>query len=121
MYVVFFFYSLNIMDLSQSKLSKSEWNSIEVSVGDAEKRILQMIIDGYANPDIRENHTMTLIAHVKIPPSEQMDWFLYREHFDPLVKSWLDPPSASKPASKKPPSARPVVADIRAGSKPLLP
>lgn len=104
------------MDLSQTKLSKSEWNSIEVSVGDAEKRILQLILDGYVHPDIRHNLTTTLISHVKIPPSDQMDWFLYREHFDPLVKSWTDPPPAAKRAAK----LHPVVADIRAWKQSLV-
>jgi len=35
------------MDLTQKKLSKSEWLNIEVLVTGTEQSILQMIIDGY--------------------------------------------------------------------------
>ena len=35
------------MDLTQSKLSKKEWETIEVPVSDAEKQILAMIKKGY--------------------------------------------------------------------------
>ena len=37
------------MDLTQKKLSKAEWNNIEVPFPDEEKNILKLIIDGYHN------------------------------------------------------------------------
>ena len=46
------------MDLKQRKLNKSEWNSIEVSVSKQEIDILDMIIKGYYDPNIRVNNNI---------------------------------------------------------------
>jgi hypothetical protein len=35
------------MDLTQSKLTRAEWETIEIPVSPQEKQILQMIISGY--------------------------------------------------------------------------
>ena len=44
------------MDLEQRKLTKAEWDSIEKQIPAAEKEILQMIITGYNNVNIK--HTL---------------------------------------------------------------
>jgi len=49
------------MDLIQRKLTKSEWNSIEIPVSTDEKRILELIKDGYTNVNIIRNYTQTLL------------------------------------------------------------
>ena len=51
------------MDLSQQKLSKAEWLNVEVMVPSDEKAILDIIIDGYKNVNIRKNNTHS----IKIP------------------------------------------------------
>lgn len=84
------------MDLSQTKLSKSEWVSVEIPVADQEKRVLSLILDGYHNPDIRTNRHLSLLGFMKINPSEEMEFYLYKHHFFPvieqqksdIVKSW---------------------------------
>ena len=43
------------MDLTQSKLTKSEWENIESPVSDAEKTVLQMIVSGYTDVNIHRN------------------------------------------------------------------
>ena len=43
------------MDLSQIKLSKAEWESIESPVEENEKIILKLIIDGSSNVNIKIN------------------------------------------------------------------
>ena len=40
-----------IMDLRQQKLTKSEWEYLEVPVGTKEKQILDLIYNGYENQD----------------------------------------------------------------------
>ena len=52
------------MDLKQNKLSKTEWESIEKSVGDDEKKILKMIVDGYTDVNIRFNETKSLNINI---------------------------------------------------------
>jgi hypothetical protein len=74
------------MDLSQTKLSKSEWGSVEIPVSDQEQRVLKLIIDGYKTPDIRTNRHKSLLGFMKIEPSEEMDYFLYKTHFLPVIE-----------------------------------
>jgi len=81
------------MDLSQVKLSKAEWTSIEVSVSDSEKEILTLIMSGYDNPEIRVNTTNSLFLHMKIEPNTELEYYLYKEYFDEEIKKMM---SASK-------------------------
>lgn len=74
------------MDLSQVKLSKAEWTSIEVSVSDTERGILSLIMNGYENPDIRVNTTNSLFQHMKIESNSELEYYLYKEYFDEEIK-----------------------------------
>mgnify|MGYP001224319353 CR=1 FL=1 len=80
------------MDLSQTKLNKAEWLSIEVSVSDAEKRVLQLIIDGYNNPNNSvQNDAQSILSHMKIAQSDEMDAYVFSTYFEPYLKTLLDP------------------------------
>ena len=70
------------MDLKQNKLTKAEWESIEISVPDREKKILKMIIDGYENPNIRFNDTQSLNSYIKFDVTNEMDYYLYQKYFE---------------------------------------
>ena len=60
------------MDLFQSKLTKSEWESIEVPVDHNEKQILQMIVDGYDDLNISKNNTKwEWLAELKSVPDNK--------------------------------------------------
>jgi hypothetical protein len=74
------------MDLSQTKLTKSEWASVEIPVSDAEEKVLKMIIDGCMNPEIRINHTSTLSTLIKIDISEGIEHYLFKEYFDSTIR-----------------------------------
>ena len=54
------------MDLKQRKLNKSEWNSIEVPVSKNEIDILNMIIKGYHDVNIRINNNNSIFMFLKI-------------------------------------------------------
>lgn len=73
------------MDLNQTKLSRSEWQSIEIAVNDDEKKILNMIMNGYNNSNICINDTVTLYTNLKIPPSNEMDYYLYKNQLEPII------------------------------------
>ena len=77
------------MDLTQKKLSKAEWLSIEVSVSDQEKKVLELIMDGYAKPDIRTNSTNSLFTHMKIEPNDELEYYLYKEYFEEIIRGIL--------------------------------
>jgi hypothetical protein len=72
--------------LQQSKLSKSEWESIEVPVSPHEKRILELIVQGYTNVQIQENDTQSLFSFVKIEITPENELFLYQRYFAPLIQ-----------------------------------
>lgn len=73
------------MDLTQSKLSKREWETIEIPVSPDEKQILSMIIKGFHDVNIRYNETHSLYSHIKIEPSPEMDYFLFKKYFEDSV------------------------------------
>jgi len=54
------------MDLRQNKLTKEEWEALEVPVGKEELKILKLIKDGYSNLNIKWNEIPSLIEFMKI-------------------------------------------------------
>ena len=61
----------------QTKLTKSEWESIESPVSEDEKEILQLIRDGYSNTDIRYNKNVSLFSYAKLDRSSTIENYLY--------------------------------------------
>ena len=53
------------MDLTQTKLTKSEWQSIETPVSEDENKILKMIKSDYHNIDIRYNDHLNLLSIIR--------------------------------------------------------
>jgi hypothetical protein len=77
------------MDLSQTKLSKEEWDSLEVPVNRDELRILKLIGSGYENVNIKFNDTVSLLNFIKLTNSQSDEYhqFLFNEYLkDPLKK-----------------------------------
>ena len=72
--------------LQQTKLSRSEWDSIEVPVSSSEKDILKLIIDGYDQVGIAKNTHTSLAGFMKITPTKQMENYLYTEFFKPDIE-----------------------------------
>jgi hypothetical protein len=68
------------MDLKQRKLNRSEWNSIEVSVSKSEIDVLNMIIKGYHNVNIKINNNNSIFTFLKIEYSEKMEDYLYNKY-----------------------------------------
>lgn len=68
------------MDLNQRKLNRSEWNSIEVPVSKAEIDVLNMIIKGYHDVNVRINNNNSIFTFLKIEYTEKMEDFIYNKH-----------------------------------------
>ena len=68
------------MDLKQRKLNKSEWDSIEISVSKTEIDILNMIIKGYHDVNIKVNNNNSLFTFLKIEYSEKMEDYLFNKY-----------------------------------------
>ena len=74
------------MDLKQRKLSKSEWESIEIPVSKAENEILQLIINGFSNVHLKINKTDSIFTYLKIEYNAQIEEFLYAKFFADKIK-----------------------------------
>jgi hypothetical protein len=75
------------MNLNQTKLTKSEWNAIEVPVSEKEKAVLELIKAGYHNVNIKYNDYLSLCSFLKIEYSEEMEDHLYNVYFAKKVAS----------------------------------
>lgn len=77
------------MDLSQTKLSKSEWMNIETPVSEGEKSILQLIVDGASDINLKRNDTNSLFTYMKIEYSEDLELQLYKQYFEKSVNDMV--------------------------------
>uniref|UniRef100_A0A6C0IK47 Helicase/UvrB N-terminal domain-containing protein n=1 Tax=viral metagenome TaxID=1070528 RepID=A0A6C0IK47_9ZZZZ len=75
------------MDLTQRKLTKAEWTSIEVPVSADETRINELICAGYHNVNLVRNPTLSLLKYMKIAFSEQIDTYLFVHYLQPTLKA----------------------------------
>ena len=80
------------MDLKQSKLTKAEWNSIEIDVSRDEKFILDIITKGYHNIMICDNTNLSILSFLKIQPTDKIHKYVYIKYiadkFDRILKKY---------------------------------
>ena len=69
------------MDFTQGKLTKSEWDGMEVPDSYDEQQIYQLIKDGYHNVGIVRNSSHTLLQYMKIAASDEMHAHMYELYF----------------------------------------
>ena len=69
------------MDLNQQKLTKSEWETIEMPVSQDEVEILKLIIKGSNDVNVRYNKTDSIFTFLKIEYGEKMEDFIFNKYF----------------------------------------
>ena len=75
------------MDLTQQKLTKSEWNFLEVPVNPNEKKILNLIYNGFENTRFTSNESNSLLGWMKIGTDEdQFHLYIYEENFQKMIR-----------------------------------
>ncbi len=79
------------MDITQTKLTRSEWDSIEIPVSDNEKKILKVIIDGYKDTSIRFNENLSIMNLLKIQNenSPAINQYFYVTYFVKAIEDLL--------------------------------
>ena len=82
------------MDFKQDKLTKSEWESIEIPVLNSEKQIIKMIIDGFENVNISFNNNVSLLGFMKIIVNDDNDLikmynYTYNTYFKKEIETQL--------------------------------
>lgn len=75
------------MDINQVKLNKSEWESIEIPVSKNEIDILNLIINGYNDVNIKINLNNSLISFLKIEYSEKIEDYIFNKYFRDLIQN----------------------------------
>ena len=78
------------MDLKQRKLTKSEWEGIEIPVNKNELEILRLIVSGFSNVNLKVNKTDSIFTHLKIEYNTQIEKFLYVKFFSDKIKSIVE-------------------------------
>jgi hypothetical protein len=79
------------MDFSQTKLTKMEWESIEIPVPDQEKHILRLIMEGYHNINIKQNDNRSLLSFMKIEYTSEIEMYIYTKYFAKEIQNMVDP------------------------------
>jgi len=88
------------MDLTQNKLSKSEWMTIEVSVPENEKQIIKLIMDGYHNVNIHTNENQSMYSFVKIEQNPETEYLLYKKYFQEQIQEIIKKYGKNTPLEK---------------------
>ena len=78
------------MDLNQRKLTATEWNSIEVPTSSEEQWIGNLIQDGYNDVMIKRNETASLLQHLKVADSNDIDRFVFARYLQDDMKKYLN-------------------------------
>ena len=64
--------------LNQTKLSLAEWKSIEEPISQTERKIIELIRDGYKDINKRSNDTQTMATLTKLDITPEIDCYLYQ-------------------------------------------
>lgn len=73
------------MDFKQNKLTKHEWDSVEILVSEEEKSILNMIILGFNNVNICINSNLSIMSYLKISYDIEIELYFYNFYFEPII------------------------------------
>ena len=73
------------MDLRQDKLTKSEWESIEIPTTPEEKNILKLICEGFNNVDICKNESHSIFSFLKLVDTETIHNYIFMKYLQPLL------------------------------------
>lgn len=78
------------MDLHQRKLIKSEWDSIEIPVLKQEIDILNLIIKGFHDVNIKINKNESIFTFLKIEYSTKMEDYIYNKYLREEVNNVIE-------------------------------
>jgi hypothetical protein len=84
------------MDLSQTKLTKAEWISIEIPVSDQEKTILKLIHDGYENLNVKTNDHKSILSLMKMEYNPEIEKYLFEKYFEKEILQLIESSSLFK-------------------------
>ena len=74
------------IDLYQKKLSKAEWDYMEIPESSDEISILNLIKKGFSNVNIKYNGAKSIIGVLKTSITEEIMVFLFNKYFKKKVE-----------------------------------
>ena len=74
------------MDLTQNKLTRTEWESIEMPCSASEQILLNLVKDGFHNTNITQNNASTIISFLKLEATPALHNYMFGEHFEKRMK-----------------------------------
>lgn len=78
------------MDLTQQKLSKSEWEYLEVPATAEEMKILTLIYNSFDNVTYSINESKSLLGYMKLDSDEKFHIYLFKAYFQQKIKKIID-------------------------------
>jgi len=109
------------MDLTQNKLSRAEWDNIEIPVNENERKILHVIMNGYTQVNIRSNDNQSMLQILHIAPSDEMHSYFYREYFEREISAIEATMASYKTKKGEAPSTIPgLLSDWKTSEQSLL-
>jgi hypothetical protein len=88
------------MDFTQNKLTRSEWESLEVPVSQDEKQILAMIKSGFHNIHIHSNETLSMFSFIKIEKTPEIEYLLFKKYFEEFITTTIKKYGKNMPIEK---------------------
>ena len=70
------------MDLNQEKLTKTEWESTEIPIGEDEKEIMKLIMTGYHDISHIYNKKKSMLNYLCLVPNENLMEHIYKEYYN---------------------------------------
>jgi hypothetical protein len=76
------------MDLSQSKLTKEQWEFLEKPVGADELKILKLIFSSRKNINVSINDSKSIVSYMKLnsDDDDNIDTYLFHEYFNKKIE-----------------------------------
>lgn len=74
----------------QGRLTKSEWNNMEIPVSPDELTVIKLIRDSYHNVQLKMNHNSSMIGILKTSSSPEMHAHLYQKHFEQQIHEMVN-------------------------------
>jgi len=71
------------MDLQQNKLTKAEWESIEIPANESEKKIYKLIMNGFNDINIKENETLSILSYLKLSNTPKFNDYIFMKYLQP--------------------------------------
>ncbi len=85
------------MDLTQSKLTRNEWEAIEVPVTPDELRVGQLLLDGATDPLVKRNRATSLGSFLQIAKTPATSEFFWTKYILPELSAGKNGCSKSAP------------------------